>query len=111
MVKIRELYELQEVNLNTISELAKEGRIDTSQLITMKTLVVRISNSNVVDWRFWCQCVWNNDISERHSARLSASYSVVVKFMHPRDPVEKVEFFFPFLLDMKIVDYYIRRGP
>lgn len=28
----------QEVNLNTISELAREGRIDTSQLITMKTL-------------------------------------------------------------------------
>ncbi|KAG0576707.1 hypothetical protein KC19_5G101700 [Ceratodon purpureus] len=28
----------QEINLNTISELAKEGRIDPSQLITMKTL-------------------------------------------------------------------------
>jgi hypothetical protein len=28
--------------LNTISELAKKGRIDTSELITMKTLKVKI---------------------------------------------------------------------
>jgi len=35
-------FKLQEVNLNTIAELAKEGRIDTSQLITMKTLKVKI---------------------------------------------------------------------
>lgn len=34
----------QEVNLNKIAALAREGRIDTSQLITMKTLKVRTSS-------------------------------------------------------------------
>ncbi len=34
---------LQEVNLGTIAEFVKQGRIDASQLITMKTLKVCVS--------------------------------------------------------------------